>query len=145
MITLVLLYKAIAKGMDRLDEIEDSVGEEVDKALVKSDDFCPVLLQTNHDSSGLFLKYLRTGELEETSRAKTLAEKELLLAMGECERFVENWKSDGETLADLVRHLRNKLTFILHEIDDESLVYTVLKYSIAKDLTYRGLKDSRAC
>lgn len=137
MTTLVLLYKAIAKALDRSDEIEESVGEEVDKVLVKPDDVCPVLLQTNHDSSGLFMKYLRTGELEEPSRAKTLAEKELLLAMGECERFVENWKSDGETLADLVSHLKNKLTFILHEIDDESLVYTVFEV-----LNSRGLDVS---
>lgn len=135
--TLVLLYKAIAKALDRSDETQRAIGEEVDKILVKQDDVCPVLLQTNHDSSGSFLTYLQTGEQEEPSRVRTLAEKELLLAMGECEKFVGDWQSTDKPIASLVGHLKNKLTFILHEIDDESLVYTVFEV-----LNSRGLDVS---
>ena len=61
----------------------------------------------------------------------------MLSAMVECEKFVKSWKSSGESLSDLVAHLKNNLTFILHEIDDESLVYTVFEV-----LNSRGLDVS---
>ena len=135
--TLVLLYKAIAKTLDRSDDIETAIATEIDSVLVKSDNVCPVLLQTNHDHGGSFLNYLKTGKSKNPSKAKTLAERELLSAIVECERFVNTWKRNGETLSDLVGHLKNNLTFILHEIDDESLVYTVFEV-----LNSRGLDVS---
>ena len=56
--------------------------------------------------------------------------------MSECERFVNDWKQE-RSLPDLVSLLKNKLTFILHEIDDEALVYTVFEV-----LNSRGLDVS---
>ena len=135
--TLVLLYKAISMSLDRSDPIQHTVGDDIDQLLIKPDDVCPVLLQTNHDSSGVFLKYLRTGERRDAVNANTLAERELLLCMEECEKFVEQWQSLDSSLAELVSHIKNKLTFILHEIDDESLVYTVFEV-----LNSRGLDVS---
>ena len=135
--TLVILYKAIAKALDRSDAIERDVGEQIDKTLVKPDEVCPVLLQTNHDTSDCFLNYLSTGEHEQLSTAKSAAERELLMAISESENFVESWIRKGYTLADLVSYIKNKLTFILHEIGDEALVYTVFEV-----LNSRGLEVS---
>ena len=134
---MVLLYKAMAKALDRSDDIEAAIATEIDGVLLKPDNVCPVLLQTNHDHGRSFLNYLKTGKFKMPSKATTLAERELLSALVECEEFVERWKSDGNFLSDLVGHLKNNLTFILHEIDDESLVYTVFEV-----LNSRGLDVS---
>ena len=85
----------------------------------------------------VFLNYLKAGKFKKPSKAKTLAERELLSAMAECEKFVSTWEANGHSLPDLVGHLKNNLTFILHEIDDESLVYTVFEV-----LNSRGLDVS---
>ena len=135
--TLVLLYKAISKALDQADALQKEVGIELEKILVKQDDVCPVLLQTNHDTSDCFLQYLRTGNQRELSKAETSAERELLLAMADCEEFVATWTEDGHSLSKLVGHLKNKLTFILHELEDEGLVYTVFEV-----LNSRGLDVS---
>ena len=116
--TLVLLYKAVAKALNRSDDIEAAIATEIDSVLLKPDNVCPVLLQTNHDHGSSFLNYLKTGKFKKPSKAKTLAERELLSAMVECKKFVERWESDGNSLPDLVGHLKNNLTFILHEIDE---------------------------
>ena len=65
--------------------------------------------------------------------ARTLADHELLKAIRECNLFVENW-SDR---IDLLRIIKNQLTFIFHEIDDEAAVYTVFEV-----LNNRGLNVS---
>ena len=135
--TLVLLYKAITKALDRTDPIESTIASEIDNVLLKPDNVCPVLLQTNHDHRSGFLNYLKAGKFKKPSKAKTLAERELLSAMAECEKFVSTWEANGHSLPDLVGHLKNNLTFILHEIDDESLVYTVFEV-----LNSRGLDVS---
>ena len=135
--TLVLLYKAIAKALDRSDPMQRGIAEEIDKILVKPDDVCPVLLQTNHDASDFFSNYLRTGEYPQRSYAKTLAQRSIISAIVECETFVIEWQRRSLTLAGLVIHLKSRLTFILHEISDEALVYTVFEV-----LNSRGLEVS---
>ena len=135
--TLVSLYKAIAKALDPSDAMQSEVATELDRILIKQDDVCPVLLQTNHDTSDCFLRYLRTGKCAKPSKATTLSERELLLAMEDCEKFVLNWTEDGYSLPELVGHLKNKLTFILHELEDEGIVYTVFEV-----LNSRGLDVS---
>ena len=135
--TLVLLYKAIAKALDRSDPTQTGIAEEIDKILVKQDDVCPVLLQTNHDASDFFSNYLRTGEFPQRSCATTLAQRSIVSAIVECETFVNEWQRRSLALAELVAHLKSHLTFILHEISDESLVYTVFEV-----LNSRGLEVS---
>src|SRR5207245_6238454 len=50
-------------------------------------------------------------------------------------RFVKGWpESTGGTLIDLLGIIRNRLTVIFHEIEDEALVYTVFEV-----LNSRGL------
>ena len=95
--TLILLIKAIAKTLDRSDDIEDKIGQELDGTLVKSDDATLLLLQTNHDSSGYFADYLRTGDHPPSEAADILADRELLRAIEECEQFVSQWQGSGQS------------------------------------------------
>jgi hypothetical protein len=135
--TLILLLKAIAKAIDRSDAVEAKIGQELDRTLVKSDKASLLLLQTNHDSSHYFADYLRTGNHPLSESAKTQADRELLRAMEDCEKFVADWQTDGASLVDLVTLLKNRLTFVFHEIGDEALVYTVFEV-----LNSRGLEVS---
>ena len=130
--TLVLLLKAIAKATD-----QQKVREEITDYLVKDDEATLLLLQTNHDSSDFFAEYLRNGNHPPSREATTIADRELLSAMEECERFVTEWLTGSESLVSLVTLLKNRLTFIFHEIADEALVYTVFEV-----LNSRGLDVS---
>ena len=135
--TLVLLLKAIAKALDRSESSGKRIGQELDETLVKPDRASLLLLQTNHDSSHYFADYLRTGNHPPSASANTLADRELLSAMEDCQKFVAGWQVDGNSLEDLVNLLKNRLTFVFHEIGDEALVYTVFEV-----LNSRGLDVS---
>ena len=134
--TLILLLKAIAKAVDPSDATEATIRQELDASLVKDDKATLLLLQTNHDGSDYFANYLRKGTRPPQIEAKTLADRNLLSAMKDCERFVADWQNNN-SLKDLVILLKNRLTFILHEIDDEAQVYTVFEV-----LNSRGLDVS---
>ena len=118
--TLVLLLKCIAGTLDRSDEVTERIGRELDENLVKPDAASLLLLQTNHDSSDFFAHYLRTGVHPPSDSASTLADRELLSAIEECENFIANWQRDY-SLTDLVALIKNRLTFIFYEIGDEAL------------------------
>ena len=135
--TLVLLLRAIAKHLDLSDEIELKISNEIKETLIKADKASQLLLQTNHDADDYFATYIREGAYENPEKATTLAGKQLLMAMTECERFVKDWRDGGTSLVELIAHLRNRLTFIFHEIADESMVYTVFEV-----LNSRGLDVS---
>ena len=132
--TLVLLLKAIAKSLDQSDTVEASLCSNIENLLVKADDVTLLLLQTNHYSSDYFANYIRTGMYVDAVEASTLADRQLLNAMKECEGFVGEWQDAGHSLDDLVTHIYNRMTFIYHEINDERLVYTVFEV-----LNSRGL------
>lgn len=134
--TLVILLKAIERALDASLANERAVGEELRQLLVKPDELAPVLLQTNHDSSHHCVKYLRDGTRAEPRDAKTLADRCLLDAMAQAEAFVATWKG-SRSLVELVALLKNKLTFIFHELDNEATVYTVFEV-----LNSRGLEVS---
>jgi hypothetical protein len=135
--TLIILLKAIEMALDRTDDLQETVGQELEKLLVKADDVAPVLLQTNHDSSQYCLTYLREGKHPAVAEAKTLADRYLLGAMVDCERYVQQWKASGSKLTDLVVLLKNRLNFIFHELADEAAVYLVFEV-----LNSRGLEVS---
>jgi hypothetical protein len=135
--TLILLLKAIAKMVDREDLEGSRVGRELDETLVKPDKASLLLLQTNHDLSNHFANYLRTGSHPPSESAITQADRELLLAMEECEQFLMHCKENGLPVIDLLSLLKNRLTFVFHEIGDEALVYTVFEV-----LNSRGLEVS---
>lgn len=100
----------------------------------------PILLgpdrrwQTNHDSTHYFSNYIRQGKAPSPSKAATLADRELLKAIEECEEFVDEWVR-VKPLEDLVALMKNRLHFLLHEVQDEKTVYTVFEV-----LNSRGLE-----
>ena len=135
--TLILLLKAITKAIDSSKAIEKRIGQQLKRSLVKDDEATLLLLQTNHDGSDYFANYLRQGTHPSSKTAKTIADRELLSAMEDCEQFVADWQHNGKPLESLVTLLMNRLTFIFHEIGDEALVYTVFEV-----LNSRGLDVS---
>ena len=143
--TLILLLKAIAKALDPSKPGDQKLAQELEGTLVKQDKASLLLLQTNHDTSDYFANYLREGSHPPSKSALTMADRELLSAMQECEVFVGSWKDGGKSLEDLVSLLKNRLKFILYEIGDKSLVYLFSRSSIAVALRFRGLTALRAC
>lgn len=131
--TLILLLKSIAKI---LGPGEERIKRSIEETLVKPDSASLLLLQTNHDTSHHFANYLRYGNTEPSGSAKTIADRELLKAIEECEEFAREWQQQGR-LNDLIALLRNRLEFIFHETPDEALVYTVFEV-----LNSRGLAVS---
>ena len=107
--------------------------QELQELLVKSDEVSLVLLQTNHDGSKYFANFLRDGTYPPASEAKTLADRELLTAIHECQRFVEQWENPME----LLRTLKNQLWFIFYQIHKVETVYTTFEV-----LNNRGLEVS---
>ena len=116
------------------DGLEVRTARELADLLVKPHTDALLLLQTNQDTSAYFAHYLRTGQHPDVDAAKTLSDRELLRAMRQCEEFVESWKA-RESLIELLALLKNQLTFVLHEIEDESAVYTIFEV-----LNSRGLE-----
>ena len=137
--TLVLLLKAIERKLNCSppDSDEKQHGKDLQNLLVKGDDVSLILLRTNHDQSRYFTNFLRFGERpsikEARQEVRTLADRELLSAVHECERFVGKWDNPTE----LLRIIKNQLTFIFHQIADEASVYTVFEV-----LNNRGLHVS---
>jgi Protein of unknown function (DUF1524)/Protein of unknown function DUF262 len=134
--TLILLLKAIEKTLDNGKKIEKKAASDLADLLVKPDTDALLLLQTNHDTSHYFANYLRTGKHPDLHAAKTLADRELLRAIRQCEEFVAAWKNN-DSAVELFALLKNKLTFVLHEIEDERIAYTTFEV-----LNSRGLEVS---
>ena len=139
--TLVILLKVIAQELESslTDDdkaaltIEARLERELHELLVKQDELSLILLQTNHDRSQHFANFLRDGTSPPVSDAQTLADRELLRAIHECQSFVKKWGDPTE----LLRLLKNQLWFIFHETHDEEAVYTVFEV-----LNNRGLEVS---
>ena len=128
--TLVILLKAIEKNLDHSQPSHRKLAREIQELLVKPDDLSLILLQMNHDSGGYFRDYLREGKEVSPAEGKTLAERALLNGISDCESFVGSW-NDPIRLTNIIK---NRLTFIFHEINDEATVYTVFEV-----LNSRGL------
>jgi hypothetical protein len=134
--TLILILKAIEKLLDGSEKREKKAATDLAELLVKPDTDALLLLQTNHDTSHYCANYLRNGEYPEVRLAKTLADRELLRAITQCEEFVKSWKGT-DSLIELLALLKNRLTFVLHEIEDEGTAYTIFEV-----LNSRGLEVS---
>ncbi|ABC30288.1 uncharacterized conserved protein [Hahella chejuensis KCTC 2396] len=131
--TLVILLKAIEQNLDRRIKDEKKLASELEELLVKQDELSLVLLQTNHDKSHYFSNYIRSGERVDIKGVRTIADREILSAIEDCDNFVSAW----EDKIELLRIIKNQLTFIFHEIDNEETVYTVFEV-----LNNRGLRVS---
>ena len=135
--TLILLLKAISILVNAEEADEVKIKNEIEELLIKDDKISLLLLQTNHDISNYFADYLRTGIHPASDMAITIADRELLLAMEECEQFIGQCNTGNLPVIDLMSLLKNRLNFVFHEISDESLVYTVFEV-----LNSRGLAVS---
>lgn len=135
--TLIVLLNAIRLRLDDKKKAESKLLRELGELLVKTEGDELLLLQTNHDSSHHFSNFLRSGVTQPSESAKTIADRQILSAIEECDDFVSKWLADGRTLSDLLGLLKNRLHFLLHEIDSEKAVYTVFEV-----LNSRGLDVS---
>ena len=131
--TLVLLLKAIEQGLRREVPDENERAEELQELLVKGDEASLILLQTNHDRSQYFADFLMSGKHPLVDDATTLADRELLKAIDDCESFLKEWTD----LIELLEIIQHKLTFVYHEIDHKPAVYTIFE-----TLNDRGLDVS---
>jgi hypothetical protein len=135
--SLIILFKAIEKALDKDNAAESKVKREISDLLVKGDDHSLVLLQTNHDSSNIFTTYLKAGT-RGSVEAKTKADVNLIDATKESETFVRAW-SENKSLIDLVALLRNNISFIYHELTDEATVYRVFEVLNSRGLDVRWI------
>lgn len=132
--TLIVLLNALKLALDPTDKAEGKLAGELSELLVKVEADELLLLQTNHDSSHHFANYLRKGKADSSDTAKTTADHEILRAIEDCTKFVGEWQDRGESLLALAALLKNRLFFLLHEINEEKTVYTVFEV-----LNSRGL------
>ena len=135
--TLIILLNSIKLALDQENQAEEKLARGLEELLVKIEGEELLLLQTNHDSSHHFATFLRKGIAQPWSTARTIADREILKAIEDCQRFVSNWKEEIATLSSLAALLKNRLFFLLHEIEDEKSVYTVFEV-----LNSRGLDVS---
>lgn len=133
--TLIVLLKAISLALDEDEKQEAKLRNELSDLLVKPEGDELLLLQTNHDSSHYFANFLRSGISPASSVAKTTADREILEAIEDCQRYVRRWKVQGRELLSLATLLKNRLYFLLHEIDQEKMVYTVFEVLNSRGLT----------
>lgn len=131
--TLIILLKAIAKNLSTGDSLQQEEAIKIEKILVK-DEQRLILLQTNHDNSMIFRKYLINGTIPEERYLKTTAEINLFNAYNECELFIDEWSITFPVI-ELLKIIKNRLDFIFYALEDEGAVYTVFEV-----LNSRGLE-----
>lgn len=135
--TLIVLLKCLFSSLNVEDKAENKLADELNELLVKPDSDELLLLQTNHDSSHYYADFLRKGKSVDAANARTIADRQILKAIDDCKRFIDEWTRKGNDLLSLAVLLKNRLYFLLHEIDDEKSVYTVFEV-----LNSRGLSVS---
>ena len=135
--TLIILLNALKAKLNKDNASEAKVQRELGELLVKVEGNQLLLLQTNHDSSHYFANYLRQGLTLDPEIARTIADREILLAIKECNDFIDKWIKKKLTLVHLAALLKNRLWFLLHEVGDAKTVYTVFEV-----LNSRGLDVS---
>ena len=135
--TLIILLNTIKRALNNKDKAEAKLKRELSELLVKVEGDELLLLQNNHDSSHHFATFLRKGTSPASASATTLADREILRAIEDCQAFTAKWTAGGESLSSLAALFKNRLFFLLHEIEDEQTVYTVFEV-----LNSRGLDVS---
>lgn len=124
--TLIILLKALAKEFEKGNEKDNKQSSKINEILVK-DDGRHILLQTNHDNKLLLRNYLEKGEVPEEKNLETLADKNMIAAFNECEKFIAEWKQDNQNIISLLRLVKNRLEFIYYVLDDEGTVHRIFE------------------
>ena len=135
--TLIILLNSIKLALNKEKRKQKNAFQDLRDLLIKTDGDRLLLLQTNHDTSQYFSDFLRDGSRPSPDSAKTLADRELLRAISDCRAFIDDWIGSGKKLVDLISCLKNQLSFVLHEVSNERLVYSVFEV-----LNSRGIEVS---
>lgn len=123
--TLIILLKEISKALEgSIDKKEQAEAEKINTLLVKGDQRL-ILLQTNHDNSHIFRTYLETGKIPKEA-PKTSADFNLINAFRECREYVGKW-GNGQDRLELLKLLKNRLSFIFYVSTDEGAVYSTFE------------------
>ena len=85
--TLIILLNALKLALKPKDKAEAKLARELSELLVKVEGDELLLLQTNHDSSHYFATFLRKGTSPASASATTLADREILRAIEDCQAF----------------------------------------------------------
>ncbi|MBK9794669.1 MAG: DUF262 domain-containing protein [Sphingobacteriales bacterium] len=129
--TLVILLKAISKLLRSNGSTESNrEADELDRLLVKGDGRL-IILQNNHDNRLILRNYLVDGTIPVQNNLQTHADRNLLGAIRECEKFADNWNNSIE----LLTLVKNCLFFIFQTVEDKGSVYTIFEV-----LNSRGLE-----
>lgn len=138
--TLVVLLKAIQLELSNSQNSkEKKEGEKLQKTIVRGRQL--VLLQTNHQSAQMFREYLVSGTIPDPSAQKTIAERDVAMAIKECGAYVQGKKQE---LLDLLKALKNRLQFIFYTINDEKVVYTVFEVLNSRGLPVASLDKCKS-
>lgn len=129
--TLVILLKSLAKAFRSRGKDYYKTADRLDELLVKEDKRL-ILLKTNHDDAAIFRKYLEEGIIPQETVLDTLAKQNIVNALRECEKFVQDWRDELDSVLDAVQ---NRLGFIFYELEEEGSVYTIFEV-----LNSRGLE-----
>ena len=133
--TLTVLLKAIQLSLNINNSEEKKINKRLMNLLVPNQVNLPIL-QTNHDKSEHYRKFIRSGELTEPEPEEPYANLELIRCINECNNFVDLWKKD-EPLSKLEEILLNNLHFTFQIISNREIVY-----SIFEGLNSRGITVS---
>ena len=136
--TLIILLKSIEIALNSKqgkNKEEERAAIEIKELLVKVDRDRLLLLQTNHDTSHYFGNFMRSGDIQNPKHADTIADREILSAIQDCQEFVnDKWEYE---LLELLTLVKNNLSFILYLVNEEQEVYTIFEV-----LNSRGIEVS---
>ena len=110
--TLIILLKTIQLHLEG-SQIKKEINEaqKLKKIITRGKKI--ILLQTNHHSAQMFRDFLVSGKIPNPQEQNTLAEKDVALAVKECQDYISKI-AQANRLLDLLSVLKNKLYFIFY-------------------------------
>lgn len=137
--TLVILLKEIWRYLYNHGYKESISVKDLERLLVKNEKQL-LLLHLYDKSSIIFREYLTNGKIPNINNVETYAEKNLVNAFNDCGKFVNDCEhifgDNGKNgVMELLTLVMNRLYFLLHILEDESIVYTLFEV-----LNSRGLE-----
>lgn len=143
--TVELKLSSLAPGADPEDDTAARAATELRSLLVKQGKAREVLLQTNHDNSLLFRRFLQTGEPPKDEELQTAADENLRNACRECAAFVDKLAGgNAGRILELTRLLKSRLTFVFYELEDEATVYRVFETLNSRGLVVDALDKCKS-
>lgn len=137
--TLIILLKSIqlqlSSGTDKKTKAE---ADKLQKLLVRGKKL--VLLQTNHQSAQIFRDFLVSGTIPDEKKQVTAAETDVAEAIKDS---IEYTKQSNDLL-ELLRAIKNRLSFIFYTINDEKAVYTVFEVLNSRGLPVSALDKCKS-